>query len=132
MQKSWMSRSRRLEFALELSSEVPGTNADWPSDISLWVNDVKVGTWTSPGDYGDRRGVHTPRWWKLEGSQYGALTQWHISSKGTFMGAKKLSSVTLAQLRLAEHHSILPADRYRRQRRASRRRQYFRPRLWQS
>ena len=47
-----------------------------------------------------------PRWWKLEGSQYGALTQWHISSKGTFMGAKKLSSVTLAQLRLAEHHSI--------------------------
>jgi len=29
-------------------------------------------------------------WWKLEGSQYGALTQWHISSKGTFMGAKKL------------------------------------------
>ena len=95
-----------LEFALELSSEVPGTNADWPSDISLWVNDVKVGTWTSPGDYGDRRGVHTPRWWKLEGSQYGALTQWHISSKGTFMGTKKLSSVTLAQLRLAEHHSI--------------------------
>jgi predicted transcriptional regulator len=95
-----------LEFALELSSEVPGTNANWPSDISLWVNDVKVGTWTSPGDYGDRRGVHTPRWWKLEGSQYGALTQWHISSKGTFMGAKKLSSVTLAQLRLAEHHSI--------------------------
>jgi len=42
---------------------VPGTNADWPSDISLWVNDVKIGTWTSPGDYGDRRGVHTPRWW---------------------------------------------------------------------
>jgi predicted transcriptional regulator len=50
-----------LEFALELSSEVPGTNTDWPSDISLWVNDVKVGTWTSPGDYGDRRGIHTPR-----------------------------------------------------------------------
>jgi predicted transcriptional regulator len=95
-----------LEFALELSSEVPGTNTDWPSDISLWVNDVKVGTWTSPGDYGDRRGIHTPRWWKLEGSQYGALTQWHISSKGTYLGSKKLSSVTLAQLRLAEHHSI--------------------------
>jgi predicted transcriptional regulator len=95
-----------LEFDMELSSEVPGTNANWPSDISLWVNDVKIGTWTSPGDYGDRRGVHTPRWWKLEGSQYGALTQWHISSKGTFMGAKKLSSVTLAQLQLAEHHSI--------------------------
>jgi predicted transcriptional regulator len=95
-----------LEFALELSSEVPGTNANWPSDISLWVNDVKVGTWTSPGDYGDRRGIYTPRWWKLEGSQYGIHTQWHISAKGTFLGTKKLSSVTLTQVRLAEHHSI--------------------------
>src|SRR5258708_9856405 len=100
-------RVEALEFALELSSEVPGTNANWPSDISLWVNDVKVGTWTSPGDYGDRRGIHTPRWWKLEGSQYGALTQWHISSKGTFMSAEKLSPVPLPQLQPAAHHSIL-------------------------
>jgi predicted transcriptional regulator len=42
-----------LEFSMELSSEVPGTNLNWPSDITLWVNDVPVGTWTSPGDYGD-------------------------------------------------------------------------------
>ena len=45
---------------MELSSEVPGTNLDWPSDITLWVNDIIVGTWTSPGDYGDKRGVYTP------------------------------------------------------------------------
>ena len=50
-------RSRRSSSLLELSSEVPGTNANWPSDISFWVNDVKIGTWTSPGDFGDRRGV---------------------------------------------------------------------------
>ena len=55
-----MPRSRRSNSAMELSSEVPGTNADWPSDISIWVNDVKVGTWTSPGDYGDKRGRFTP------------------------------------------------------------------------
>ena len=95
-----------LEFIMELSSEVPGTNTNWPSDISLWVNDVKVGTWTSPGDYGDRRGTFTPRWWKLEGSQYGILTRWHISSRGTFIGDDRLSDVTLEQLRLPEHHSI--------------------------
>ncbi|MGO7580511.1 transcriptional regulator, partial [Rhizobium ruizarguesonis] len=29
---------RSIEFSLELSSEVPGTNPDWPSDITLWVN----------------------------------------------------------------------------------------------
>ena len=33
-----------IEFSMEISSEVPGTNAEWPSDISLWVNDAKIGT----------------------------------------------------------------------------------------
>jgi predicted transcriptional regulator len=95
-----------LEFALELSSEVPGTNPNWPSDISLWVNEVRIGTWTSPGDFGDRRGTHTPRWWKLEGSQYGTLTQWHVSAQGTFLNGRKISPVTLNELALAAHHSI--------------------------
>ena len=42
------------------SSEVPGTASDWPSDITVWVNDVRIGTWTSPGDFGDKRGALTP------------------------------------------------------------------------
>jgi predicted transcriptional regulator len=95
-----------LEFELELSSEVPGTNTNWPSDISLWVNHVDIGTWTAPGDYGDRRGRFTPRWWKLEGSQYGELTQWRIDANGTFVGNKRVSKVRLADLKLADHHSI--------------------------
>ena len=95
-----------LEFSLELSSEVPGTSADWPSDISLWVNDVLVGTWTSPGDFGDRRGVYTPRWWKLEGSQYGKLKIWRITDKGCFIDGVKASAVTVDQLGIEEHHSI--------------------------
>ncbi|MGL4810986.1 MAG: ArsR/SmtB family transcription factor, partial [Beijerinckiaceae bacterium] len=79
------SRIKALEFSMELSSEVPGTNPDWPSDISLWVNDRKIGTWASPGDYGDRRGTFTPAWWKLEGSQYGILTNWRVTSDGTML-----------------------------------------------
>ncbi|MEJ1160139.1 ArsR/SmtB family transcription factor [Prosthecomicrobium sp. N25] len=97
---------RALEFVMELSSEVPGTNVNWPSDISVWVNGKKIGTWTSPGDYGDRRGAFTPRWWKLEGSQYGVLTRWHVSEQGTWLGDTKLSDVTLDQLDLSAHHSI--------------------------
>ena len=95
-----------LEFSMELSSEVPGTNADWPSDISVWVNDVAVGTWTSPGDFGDKRGIYTPRWWKLEGSQYGHLKTWKITADGTLLDGEKIADVTLDQLHLAEHHSI--------------------------
>ncbi len=95
-----------IEFSMELSSEVPGTNVDWPSDISVWVNGAKIGTWTSPGDFGDARGTYTPRWWKLGGSQYGRLTNWHVSARGTFVDGVKVSQVTLEQLELPRHHSI--------------------------
>ena len=100
------ARIKALEFSLELSSEVPGTNPDWPSDISLWVNDRKIGTWASPGDYGDRRGVYTPSWWKLEGSQYGILTNWRVTSEGTTLNDRPISPVTLNDLDLGDHHSI--------------------------
>jgi predicted transcriptional regulator len=95
-----------IEFSMELSSEVPGTNTDWPSDISVWVNDMLIGTWVSPGDFGDKRGLFTPRWWKLEGSQYGRLTTWRISREGSFVDAVRGSDFKLADLALAEHHSI--------------------------
>jgi predicted transcriptional regulator len=95
-----------LEFSLELSSEVPGTNANWPSDISLWVNSTKLGTWSSPGDYGDKRGRFTPSWWKLGGSQYGELTTWRVSERGTFVNGKRVSPIALAALKLHEHSSI--------------------------
>ena len=41
----------QITLSLEISSEAPGVNNDWPSDISFYLNDVKIGTWTSPGDY---------------------------------------------------------------------------------
>ncbi|MGY5808800.1 ArsR/SmtB family transcription factor [Rhizobium sp. LEGMi198b] len=97
---------RAIEFSMELSSEVPGTNPDWPSDITLWVNGMAIGTWTSPGDYGDKRGAFTPAWWKLEGSQYGKLKTWRISTRGTFIDGVAASNVTVSDLALAQHSSI--------------------------
>jgi predicted transcriptional regulator len=96
----------RLEFSMELSSEVPGTSAEWPSDITLWVNGVEAGTWTSPGDYGDKRGAYTPPWWKLKGSQYGKLKTWSIGTDGTFIDGMRMSRVTVGDLDIAKHHSI--------------------------
>lgn len=100
------SKVESVDFSMELSSEVPGTNLDWPSDITLWVNDIAVGTWTSPGDYGDKRGVYTPSWWKLEGSQYGKLKTWRVSDVGSFIDGMRISDVTIANLELAKHTSI--------------------------
>ena len=94
-----------LEFSLELSSEVPGTSADWPSDITVAINGKEVGAWTSPGDFGDKRGVYTPDWWKLKGSQYGKLKSWRVTPEGTFVDGMKISAMALRDLDLS-HHSV--------------------------
>lgn len=100
------AKPKALEFSMELSSEVPGTDANWPSDIFLSVNGIDVGTWTSPGDFGDKRGVYTPDWWKLKGSQYGKLKNWRINGDGSFVDGMRISSVTLEDLKLDQHRSI--------------------------
>lgn len=96
----------RLECTMEISSEVPGTHVDWPSDITMYINDIEVGSWVSPGDFGDKRGAYTPDWWKLKGSQYGLLKSLHVSNEGAFVDWEKVSDVTLDQLGLQAHQSI--------------------------
>lgn len=95
-----------MEFSVELSSEVPGTAANWPSDITVSVNKIDIGTWTSPGDYGDKRGVYTPDWWKLKGSQYGMLKSWRVTVDGTYVDGVKISPVAIKDLDLESHRSI--------------------------
>jgi len=97
---------KRLELSMEICSEVPGTSKEWLSDISVWINDKKTGIWTSPADFGNRRGKFTPSFWKLEGSQYGILINWNITAEGTFMDRKKISDINLNDLNLDDHHSI--------------------------
>lgn len=99
-------RLNKLEVSMELSSETPGTNADWPSDITVWINKVEIGTWTSPGDFGDKRGKYTPLWWKLEGSQYGLLKHFSVTQEGSFVDGVQISGVRLSDLEIPEHHSI--------------------------
>jgi predicted transcriptional regulator len=95
-----------LELSLELSSEVPGTSRDWPSDITIAVNGRDIDTWTSPGDFGDRRGAYTPDWWKLAGSQYGQLKHWRVTGEGTFRDGVRVSDRALGDLALDSHRSI--------------------------
>lgn len=48
-----------ISFSFEVCSETIYYNNHWPSDITVSVNDVEVATFTSPGDFGGRRGpVH--------------------------------------------------------------------------
>jgi predicted transcriptional regulator len=100
------SVAQKLDIVVELSSEVPGTNPKWLSDITVWVNSKEIGTWTSPGDFGDKRGKYTPKWWKLEGSQYGLQKSWSVTEAGAFVDGVRVSDVRLGDLHLSDHHSI--------------------------
>ena len=97
---------KSIHLSMELSSEVPGTAKNWPSDITVAINGHEIGTWTSPGDYGDKRGKYTPGWWKLEGSQYGDLKRWDVTREGTFLDGARISDCSLDDLELNAHRSI--------------------------
>lgn len=89
-----------LSFMLELSSEAPSTNNEWPSDIGFYINDKFIGQWTSPGDFGDVKGIFTPSWWPFSLNQYGLLKNITINYNGTFVDGKKVSDVNILDLNL--------------------------------
>ena len=59
-----------------------------------------------PRDFGDQRGLYTPDWWKLKGSQYGMLKSWRVTPDGAFVDGVKISSLTSKDLDFSAHHSI--------------------------
>ena len=93
-----------IEVSFEVCSEAPLHHADWPSDITVWIGDVEIGTWTSPADFGGERGALTPDWWGIQNSQYGLLKVWKVTRNGSFVDGIQVSEVTLAQL------SVKPGD----------------------
>ena len=93
-------RITQIMVSAELSSEAPGVNNDWPSDITFSINDREVGVWTSPGDYGDVRGVFTPDWWYPYWNQYGLLKVLAINEKGTFIDGLQISDISVNDLEL--------------------------------
>ncbi|WP_219834058.1 transcriptional regulator [Paenibacillus sp. R14(2021)] len=94
-----------LCFSAELCAEAPSFQMEWPSDISLFINDVPVGTWTSPGDLGDRKGKLTPDKWR-SGTEYGQLTQWRITKEGSLVNGVPSAAAALDALNLQYNKPI--------------------------
>lgn len=88
---------RSLEVSLELCSEAPRFDEHHPSDISFLINGRHIGIWTSPGDFGTRKGTYTPDWWN-GGTQYGLLKTIRIDESGSFIDGVRMSDTTIADL----------------------------------
>lgn len=91
-----------LEVSFEACSEAPNYRKDWPSDITVGINDTELGTWCSPGDFGGRQGRFTPEWWLPSSTQYGLLTRWRVDASGSYLNDQRISDVTLDQLNLTD------------------------------
>lgn len=100
------ARIESLEVSMEMCSEAPNYDHNWPSDISVWINGVEIGMWTCPGDFGDRRGNLNPAWWYEWSTQYGLLKTWRVDKEKTSLDMEKVSPVTLNQLNLMDSHKL--------------------------
>ncbi|MEK4509063.1 ArsR/SmtB family transcription factor [Paenibacillus sp. FSL K6-2524] len=94
-----------IRISAEVCSEAPAFREDWATDITLTINDLLVGTYTSPSDFGDRKGKLTPERWK-SGTEYGMLTEWSISGKGSRINGVPSSPTTVDMLNLAFNKPI--------------------------
>ena len=74
-----------VQFSFEICSETNHYNNVWPSDITVFINEVEVITFTSPGDFGGRRGKYTPEYWSIANTQFGLLKKVLINQQGVFL-----------------------------------------------
>ena len=101
-----VSTLHELHLSLELCSEAPRHHEHWPSDITLWINEIEIGTWTCAADFGDQRGKLTPSWWDSYNTQYGLLKLWKVNHEGTFIDGIKLSNIRLEDLNIHQERFI--------------------------
>ncbi len=95
-----------LQISMEISSEAPGVEDNWPSDVHFGINGVDVGYWISPGDYGRIQGVYNPSWWFRNWNQHGLYKLLSINGQGTFMDGGRISDVTIADISLRPGRAI--------------------------
>ena len=97
----------KLQFSFEISSKSAVGFGECPSDIYFSLNDVPIGKWTSPGDFGFRRGIISPLWWPSDLNQFGRLQSVVVGETGTFTdGVRRISDVTIHDLHIDSNTAI--------------------------
>jgi len=92
---------KSVDLAFEVCSETVGFNPNYPSEITVWINGVEIGTWTSPGDMGGTPGRLNPEWWLDVLAQYGFLKVWSVRRNGTFVDGMPVSEISINDLQIA-------------------------------
>lgn len=98
---------KRISFSLELCSDTIYFNNKWPSDITIKINDIEIITYTSPGNFGGKRGKFTPEYWPITSSQFGQLKKFSVDREGVYIdNVFQHNQVTFDDLHLFDGNSI--------------------------
>lgn len=99
---------KNISVSFEVCSETAYFHNDWPSDITIWINDVEIATYTSPGDFGGRRGNLTPEFWQTNMTQFGLKKTFTINEKGVLIdGILKNKNVSISDLGITSNKPII-------------------------
>jgi predicted transcriptional regulator len=102
----YQKSASKLELSFECCSEITYHREDWPSDISIKINDIDILTFLSPGDFGGRRGKYSPKEWFINSTQYGLLYKITIDEHGTYLNNIKIAKTTINDLDIAHTPNI--------------------------
>lgn len=102
-----MLNLQEIAFRMELCSEAPGYQENWPSDITISINDQEIATYCAPGDFGARRGHLTPPSWPNGRTQYGLLKTFSVRNDGGYLDHKLVNpNICIQDLNLNENPYI--------------------------
>lgn len=92
----------QVEISFEICSEAPGYDNNWPSDITIEINNKYITTFITKGDYGGRKGMYNPSWWSDSVTQFGEYKKLRIDHRGCFLGNIQISSENIESLGLMD------------------------------
>lgn len=93
-------------ISFEACSEHLFFNKNWPSDITLWLNDKEIGTYTSEGHFSSSKGELTPEWWPNQKSQFGELLTFEINNDSSYLNENIISSLNIKNVLSSPKNSI--------------------------
>lgn len=98
---------KEVSVSMELCSEAIYYREKYPSDITILINDVEITTWTSPGDFGGRRGTFSPHYWSLNSTQFGMLKNFKVNKRGVFIDDILVNpNINISHLRIHSRNDI--------------------------
>lgn len=100
-------QAEEISFSFEVCSEASYFRDDWPSDITVFVNDKELTTFLSPGDFGGKRGKYTPQYWPLFSTQFGFLKTITVNKFGVYADHTPVNrDININSLKLSDNEYI--------------------------